>query len=188
KPATPPKRPKSKPPEEEVRSIAGKPLAPSLPDTFGSRPKAKDADPGFEVVEDEAEAEGDRPKRTKSKRRKPLTMRQIVGLTAGGIGLMLFTIFVAWWFLHGGGTESDPLAYVPPDPHVVAGIKLGAILKAAPSLDQKAREAVAASPIAAMKAETGLAFSQLFDDTYAGSRFGPLVATQTIVDKAAQSL
>jgi hypothetical protein len=187
KPATPPKRPKPKPPEEEVRSIAGKPFAPSLPDTFGSRPKAKDADPGFEVVEDEAEAEGDRPKRAKSKRRKPLTMRQIVGLTAGGIGLMLFTIFVAWWFLHGGGIESDPLAYVPPDPHVVAGIKLGAILKAAPSLDQKLSALISASPLASLKAETGLEFRELFDETYAGFRFGPSGNTQTIVAKAATS-
>jgi hypothetical protein len=190
KPKVPPKRPKSKSPEDEPQSIAGRPLPPPLADGFLATPKAKAAtkDPGFEAVEEEDEAAGDdRPKRKKSKRREPLTMRQIVGLTAGGIMLILVTIFTAWFFLHGSSVESDPLAYVPPDPHVIAGVKLGAILKAAPSLDQKVREAIAASPFGSMKAETGLEFGQLFDEAYAGFRFGPMGNTQTIVGKSAQS-
>lgn len=186
KPKTPPKRPKPKP-SEEVESIAGKPLPPPLPNTFLSRAKTTTEEAGFEVVEDEAEDEGDRPRRSKSKRRKPLTMRQIVGLTAAGVGLIFFTIFTAWWFLHGSGVESDPLAYVPPDAHVVAGVKLGAILKAAPSLDPKLSALLAASPFASSKAETGLEFRELFDETFAGFRFGPTGNTHTIVAKTSSS-
>ena len=139
--------------------------------------RRKPVNRGIEVVDDDEDDDfDDRPKRKfKAKRKSGSNKGLVIGLVVLGVLVVLGGAGgLAYWLLAGGAGE-EPLAYLPADTQIVAGVNFGSLIKEVPAIgqqvDQFAHQMVAQADSGGGAGwAAGIEPKEMFDQVFIGAR------------------